>query len=75
MQSSGDIEKHLTDLMDSPGGKLLLEIRTHVVKRMPVMAVGFFVGLIIGYPLAAIGVEWLVSDASLAPDNTHIAVL
>jgi Sec-independent protein secretion pathway component TatC len=75
MQSSGDIEEHLADLMDSPGGELLLEIRTHVVKRMPVMAVAFFVGLIIGYPLAAIGVEWLVSDASLAPDNTHIAVL
>ena len=75
MQASGDIEEHLADLMDSPGGKLLMDIRTHIAKRIPVMAVAFFVGLIIGYPLAAIGVEWLVSDAALAPENTEIVVL
>ncbi|MDP6640555.1 MAG: twin-arginine translocase subunit TatC [Candidatus Poseidoniaceae archaeon] len=75
MQSSQGVEEQFADLMDSPGGKLLLDVRNHIIKRMPMLAGAFFVGLVIGYPAASVGVEWLVSDATLAPDDTEIAVL
>ena len=52
-----------------------MDIRKHIVKRMPVLAIAFFAGLVIGYPLASIGVEWLVSDADITPDDTSIVVL
>ena len=61
--------------MDSPGGKLLLDVRNHIIKRMPILAGAFIIGLVIGYPAASVGVEWLVSDATLAPDDTEIPVL
>lgn len=75
MQPPTEFEDHLGNLMDSPGGKLIAEIREHILKRIPFLAIAFFSGLIVGYPLASIGVEWLVSDANLTPTGTSIVVL
>jgi len=73
--TDSDFEINLENLMDSPGGRIILEIRTHVMHRLPILAGIFFLGLIGGYPLASYIVEWLVTDASLAPTDTSIAVL
>lgn len=73
--SESDFELNLENLMDSPGGRIILEVREHLMKRIPVIGALFFVGLIAGFPLASFIVEWLVTDANLAPTDTSIAVL
>lgn len=75
MSTEMDLDATIENLMDSPGGRLLQDVRKHIARRLPFLAGAFFFGLIVGYPIADYIVEWLASDAPLAPEGTDIAVL
>ena len=65
----------LEHLMDAPRMRLFRRLGAHLRTRVRSLAFLFTFGFIVGYPLAGMGIEWMIEQTSLIPDDTTIIVL
>jgi len=62
-------------LMDAPRMRLFRRLGAHLRTRVRSLAFLFTFGFIVGYPLAGMGIEWMIEQTSLIPEDTTIIVL
>ena len=65
----------LEHLMDAPRMRLFRRLGAHLRTRVRSLAFLFTFGFIVGYPLAGMGIEWMIEQTSVIRDDTTIIVL
>ena len=62
------------ELLDSPGGEMLTDFRTHLRKRVKLLCVVFAIGFIATFPLTRTFIAWLIEPQRL-PNDVDIIVI
>lgn len=62
------------ELLDSPGGEMLSDFRTHLRKRVKMLGIVFAVGFIATFPLTRTFISWLIEPQRL-PNDVDIIVI
>ncbi len=62
------------ELLDSPGGEMLSDFRTHLRKRFKMLGIMFGIGFIATFPLTRTFIAWLIEPQRL-PDDVDIIVI
>ena len=65
----------LEELMNAPRMRMFRKLGEHLRTRVRGLAVLFLFGFVVGYPLAGEGIDWIINQSSLIPDDTQIVVL
>jgi sec-independent protein translocase protein TatC len=75
IDSTERLARDLEDLLQSEQGELLNSAGDYFRARLKRWALTFFLGMIVGYPLSGIALTWLLTQASLVPNDVSIVVL
>ncbi len=67
--------RDLESLLDSEQGEMLTSASDFFRTRVKRFAMTFFVGMIVGYPIAGMALTWLLAQANLVPNEVSIVVL
>ena len=62
------------ELLDSPGGEMLSEFRTHLRSRVKLLATVFAIGFVSTFPLTRTFIAWLIEPQRL-PSDVEIIVI
>lgn len=62
------------ELLDSPGGEMLSDFRTHLRKRVKLLGTVFAIGFIATFPLTRTFIAWLIEPQRL-PNDVDIIVI
>jgi Sec-independent protein secretion pathway component TatC len=62
-------------LLESEQGEMIASVADFVRSRVKRWAFIFFVGMLVGYPLAGMALTWLLTQTNLVPDDVSIVVL
>jgi sec-independent protein translocase protein TatC len=62
------------ELLDSPGGEMLSDFRTHLRKRFKMLGIMFGIGFTATFPLTRTFIAWLIEPQRL-PDDVDIIVI
>lgn len=74
MAGATELADSVGELMDSPGGRLLLDIKAHLRRRVRFLAVVFGLTFVVCFPLTSMFIAWLIEPNRL-PDDVNIIVL
>jgi len=74
MAGATELADSVGELMDSPGGRLLLDIKAHLRRRVRLLAVVFGLTFVVCFPLTSMFIAWLIEPNRL-PDDVNIIVL
>ncbi|MFL2949467.1 MAG: twin-arginine translocase subunit TatC [Candidatus Poseidoniaceae archaeon] len=74
MAGAEELADVVGDLLDSPGGKLLLDIKTHLRKRLNLLAFVFGLVFVLCFPFTSAFISWLI-DPSRLPLDVNIIVI
>lgn len=74
MTGTDELSKTVSELLESPGGLLLLDIKSHLRKRMKLLA--FILGLIFVacFPITSNVISWLIAEDRLPADVNIIVI-
>lgn len=74
MTGTEDLSKTVNELLDSPGGVLLLDIKTHLRKRFRLLAFIFGAVFVACFPLTSTFISWLIAEHRLPADVNIIVI-
>ncbi len=74
MAGAEDVASTVNELFESPGGRLLLDIRAHLRRRLNLLLVVFGLVFVATFPLASSVISWLILPERL-PDDVNIIVI
>ena len=60
MAGATELADSVGELMDSPGGRLLLDIKAHLRRRVRLLAVVFGLTFVVCFPLTSMFIAWLI---------------
>ena len=69
------LARDVESLLSTENGELLLSVGDFVRGRVKRWALIFFVGMMVGYPIAGIALSWLLNQTNLIPDDASIVIL
>ena len=69
------LEDSTRDLLESPGGQILVSIRHHLKNRMYVLFGLFLLGFMLAFPFAGTVISWLVEGSGFVPKGTDVVIL
>ena len=73
MAGADDMASTVNELLESPGGRLLLDIKTHLRRRLNLLVVVFGLIFVATFPLASSVISWLILPERL-PEDVNIIV-
>ena len=74
MTGTEDLSKTVNELLESPGGLLLLDIKTHLRKRFRLLALIFGVVFVACFPVTSTFISWLIAEHRLPADVNIIVI-
>ena len=74
MAGAERLVSEVDELLDSPGGEMLSDFRTHLRKRFKMLGIMFGIGFIATFPLTRTFIAWLIEPQRL-PDDVDIIVI
>ncbi|MDA7845717.1 twin-arginine translocase subunit TatC [Candidatus Poseidoniaceae archaeon] len=74
MAGTDELAITVNELLESPGGRLLLDIKAHLRRRFRLLAVVFGLMFVICFPVTSSFISWLISAERL-PDGVNIIVI
>jgi len=74
MAEQDSLTQTVTELVESPGGQILLDVREFLISRIKYIVGIFLLGVVIGFPLTKSVISWLI-DPSRLPDDVNIIVV
>ena len=74
MTGTDELSKTVNELLESPGGLLLLDIKSHLRKRMKLLAFIFGLVFVACFPVTSNVVSWLIAEERLPADVNIIVI-
>lgn len=74
MTGTDELSKTVNELLESPGGLLLLDIKSHLRKRMKLLAFVFGLIFVACFPFTSNVISWLIAEDRL-PNDVNIIVI
>lgn len=74
MGEQNSLTQTVTELVDSPGGQIVMDIKEFMISRIKYIVAIFLLGVMIGFPLTKSVISWLI-DPSRLPDDVNIIVV
>ena len=74
MAGTDELAITVNELLDSPGGRLLLDIKAHLRRRFKLLAVIFGLMFVVCFPVTSSFISWLISAERL-PAGVNIIVI
>lgn len=74
MTGTDELSKTVSELLESPGGLLLLDIKSHLRKRMKLLAFIFGLIFVACFPITSNVISWLIAEDRLPLDVNIIVI-
>ena len=74
MAGTDELAITVNELLESPGGRLLMDIKAHLRRRIRLLAVIFGLMFVVCFPVTSSFISWLISAERL-PDGVNIIVI
>ncbi|MDG1538031.1 MAG: twin-arginine translocase subunit TatC [Candidatus Poseidoniaceae archaeon] len=74
MTGTDELSKTVNELLESPGGLLLLDIKSHLRKRMKLLAFIFGLIFVACFPITSNVISWLIAEDRLPADVNIIVI-
>jgi sec-independent protein translocase protein TatC len=74
MAEEDKLTQTMNELMESPGGQIILEIKQFFISRIKYLIGIFLFGIVIGFPITKAVITWLI-DPSRLPSDVNIIVI
>ncbi len=74
MAEGDGVVNAVDELLDTPGGEILVSLHSYLRKRMKMLAVIFCLAFMVTFPLTKRFISWLIDETRL-PENVEIIVI
>ena len=74
MAGTEELAATVNELLESPGGRLLLDIKAHLRRRLNLLAVLFGLSFVLFFPITSSFISWLISAERLPQDVNSIVI-